>query len=168
MQRHELIARLKSDLRLPFAVMAVMLLWILLTLVSLALHLSHGIGRAMTLQPVSATQPVAIAGLHLFGQYASDYNDLPETQLQLTLQGTEVSSTNAAYSLAIIASSGQQTKAYHVGDYVPGGATIHAIQAERVILDDNGELERLSMPIPKLTITPVTPGLPANSGLTPA
>jgi general secretion pathway protein C len=153
-----------EDSRVPLLVLLIIVVCFLVSSLSVVGYFRVNVGTPITLPTIKAAVPTPIAGMHLFGIYASDYNDLPETQLQLVLQGTEISKAESGLSLALIQSS-SKTKVYHVGDSVPGGATIHAIQEDRVIINDNGELERLSMPIPKLSIIPATAGLPANSGL---
>jgi type II secretory pathway component PulC len=159
------LQKYKADARVPRLVTAVIVLCFIISAYSIMGYFRLSAGTPISLPIIKAVQSTPIAGMHLFGYYASDYNDLPETQLQLTLQGTEVNLTDTDLSLAIIASSGQKTKTYYIGNSIPGGATIHAIQQTRVIINDNGELERLSMKIPKLTEAPVTQGIPMNSGL---
>lgn len=96
-----------------------------------------------------------IAGAHLFG--AADANDAPvapveelddlaETNLRnLTLRGT-IASDRKEFSIAIIANSGNEEKVYTVGDAVASGASLHAVYADRVVLNENGELTNLSLP----------------------
>lgn len=103
--------------------------------------------------PPPVTTPVAttdVAALHLMGIYDAKTADIPATQLQLTLQGTVVSVDDPARSHALIQSPGQPTKVYQVGDFVPGNAKIEKIEKDFVILDDNGQLQKLRMPVPVL------------------
>ena len=162
------IQLVKQDRRVPLLALVLVGVYFLFTLFSLVSYFSLRMGTPVALPSISAAHQAPIPAMHLFGDYASDYDDLPETRLQLTLAGTEISTTDAKASLALITAPGQNTKLYHIGANVPGGASIHAIQKNRVILNDNGELERLTMPIPILKATPVVPGLPINSGLSPA
>lgn len=106
--------------------------------------------------PLAVVQPIVetntlpnIADSHLFGLYSNNPNQLPETSLQLQLQGTLFSSA-AADSRAIIAQSGGQPKVYEIGQTVPGGATIKAIEQKQIILNYNNQLELLRLPVPKL------------------
>ena len=122
----------------------------------------------LNLPKVNTYHAPILAKLHLFGFYTSDYDDLPETQLQLKLEGTAIEPNAQQNSLAIINDPNNQTKTYHIGDIVPGGASIHAIEENRIILNDNGLLERLSMHLPTLIMQPPTVRPPLNSGLSPS
>ncbi len=93
----------------------------------------------------------AIARLHLFGR-AEEKRPLaqvpvsaPETRLSLTLRGV-VASGNPAHAAAIIASGSGPDDFYKVGATVPGGAVIHEIRPEKVILQRGGRFETLTLP----------------------
>ena len=105
-----------------------------------------------------STDIARVAATHMFGaadpaevQAASTIN-APETRLNLKLRGI-LSATDADYSRAIIA-SGSQEKVYAVGSSVPGGAVVHSVLADRVILDRSGQLETLTLPRQSADITP--------------
>jgi general secretion pathway protein C len=92
-----------------------------------------------------------VANWHLFGVATDDADqanietiDAPETRLNLQLQGI-LAAEDDAPSLAIIR-SGQTEKIYARGDTVSGGARVHAILADRVILRRSGQLETLRLP----------------------
>ena len=87
-----------------------------------------------------------IANLHLMGIYDTKTATLPTTQLQLTLQGTVVNTSDSTQSRALIASPDQPTKVYQIGDVVPGDAKIEKIDMHFVILDNNGQLQKLRLP----------------------
>ena len=109
-------------------------------------------------QPISLRPPVDIASLHLFGQYQTHLTDLPQTRLQLTLQGIEFSMVSKE-SRALISTADQPTQIYKMGDIVPGGATLRTILRDQVILSEHGQLARLNLPVPKLNgmMTAATP-----------
>lgn len=93
----------------------------------------------------------AVAAMHLFGTadvpgeaLAAAAIDAPETRLNLKLRGI-LAANEAALSRAII-SSGSDDKVYAVGDGVPGGATVEAVLADRVLLRREGRLETLRLP----------------------
>ncbi|MEK6749486.1 MAG: type II secretion system protein GspC [Pseudomonadota bacterium] len=95
----------------------------------------------------------SLAGLHIFGQatMAPPADQLlapytaPETQLRLTLLGVFAStSKNSAW--AIIGDQGGGEETYGVGANVPGGATVHEIMPDRVVLLRNGRYETLRLP----------------------
>ena len=92
-----------------------------------------------------------VSAYHLFGdakkQVATQQKiiDAPETRLRLNLKGVFAAS-NAAQALAIISSSKDKDKTYHVGDKITGGVLLHAVYTDRVILKRNGQLETLRLP----------------------
>lgn len=96
-----------------------------------------------------------ISAYHLFGNAKQQSKvkqtviDAPETRLRLDLKGV-FASTNASEALAIISSSKEKDKTYRIGDKVFGGAILHAVYADRVILKRNGRLETLRLPKPKV------------------
>lgn len=92
-----------------------------------------------------------IASLHLFGQAEAQATpeiaanvDAPETRLNLKLRGI-LSANQPEYSRAIIA-SGNNEDIYAVGAGVPGGATVHAVLDDRVLLNRRGKIEALTLP----------------------
>lgn len=96
----------------------------------------------------------AIANTHIFGEAdkvetvvvpQDSYENLSETRLSLTLKGT-IASPEEAHSIAIISDSRNEEKNYVIGDTVAPGASLHAIYADRVILNRGGTLEVLNLP----------------------
>lgn len=92
-----------------------------------------------------------IADMHLFGEadateqaVAAESIDAPETRLNLQLQGI-LAADGDGKGLAIIR-SGSQEKVYAPGDSVSGGARVHSVLADRVILRRGGQLETLRLP----------------------
>ncbi len=94
-----------------------------------------------------------IVNAHLFGEASADapapvetaIDDAPETRLSLTLKGT-VAADDPDLALAIIADSRGDEKVYAIRDSIPGGVTLHAVYADRVILNRAGTLEALKLP----------------------
>jgi general secretion pathway protein C len=95
-----------------------------------------------------------IADAHIFGEAGAEpvdvapppiTDDLAETRLSLTLKGT-VAATDPEDAFAIIADQTNDEKVYGIGDAVVGGATLHAVYADRVILNENGALRALKLP----------------------
>src|SRR5690606_29240499 len=93
----------------------------------------------------------AIPALHPFraaetesGTIAAAAADAPETRLNRKLRGV-LASSDPALSRAVI-SSGNEEKVYAIGVTVPGGATLEAVLADRVILRRSGRLETLRLP----------------------
>lgn len=96
-----------------------------------------------------------VSAFHLFGDAKKQpvvqqkVIDAPETRLRLSLKGVFASS-NPKQALAIIAASKGEDKTYHIGDKVSGGALLHAVYDDRIILKRNGKLETLRLPKSKL------------------
>jgi general secretion pathway protein C len=104
---------------------------------------------------ISNTGLKEVGAYHLFGDAKKQIVvnekiiDAPETRLRLDLKGV-FASTNTEEALAIISSSKNKDKTYHIGDKVTAGVSLHAIYADRVILKRNGQLETLRLPKPKV------------------
>lgn len=96
---------------------------------------------------------IKVGSYHLFGnakaQVQDKVIDAPETRLRLDLKGV-FASTNASQALAIISSSKGKDKMYHIGDKVIGGALLHSVYTDRIILKRNGKLETLRLPKSKV------------------
>lgn len=95
-----------------------------------------------------------IANAHIFGEATADtapppppadHEDLAETRLNLSLKGT-ITASDERLSIAIIADTGNEEKVYAIRDTVVPGTTLHAVYADRVILDRSGALEALKLP----------------------
>lgn len=98
----------------------------------------------------------ALINAHLFGVAelgtgseepapGADASSAPETALNLSLRGA-IAAEDPRYAHAIIADGSGVEKVYFVKDAVPGGATVHSVQADRVILNRGGVLEALLLP----------------------
>jgi general secretion pathway protein C len=98
----------------------------------------------------------AISAAHVFGiadavdeappPIAVEHEDLRETKLSnLSLKGT-IASYPAELSIAIIADGGNKEKVYTIGSPVTNGAKLHAVYADRVVLNENGVLTNLKLP----------------------
>jgi general secretion pathway protein C len=90
----------------------------------------------------------AITRAHLFGTEAPGPGQpgvaiAPKVPLVLT---GVIAGNDAQNGLAIIGQTAQATKVYAVGDTIPGGVKLHSVYEDRVILDDNGELQTLALP----------------------
>lgn len=148
--------------RLSYGALILAILLFLNAIVSGVIPLLHP-ASSSTLKTSSAfsavqVQPLPnIAAWHLFGFYqppvtlvnSQNIGSLPTTRLQLKLIGLFTDS-NPKLSKALISAEGQPAKSYGVGDNVPGGATVYEILADRVILQQDGQLERLDLPIKPL------------------
>ena len=91
-----------------------------------------------------------IAGLHLFGNPAAKPaapampKELPKTDLKLTLVGAITDSDPSRASALIDAE--KQTRRYYIGENIPGGAVLHEVRADSVVLKRDNRYETLSFP----------------------
>jgi general secretion pathway protein C len=94
------------------------------------------------------TDVAAITNAHLFGAAAvakqSDAN-APQTSMPLVLTGI-IAGNDPQNGLAILGPTAQTAKVHAVGDTVPGGARLHSVYTDRVIINRNGQLESLVLP----------------------
>jgi len=81
-----------------------------------------------------------------FAVPATEDEDLPDTRISsLSLKGT-ITSTPAELAVAIIADGNNDEKVYVIGDPVTAAAMLHAVYADRVVLNENGALTNLKLP----------------------
>lgn len=147
--------RLRRDPRVPLIFAAIIALIFIFTLWGMINNFrAHYVKHIAMTQVTPIHSLVNIRALHLFGVYIHNLADLPATQLQLTLTGTVVSLDSPGQSRALIASPGQPTKVYQVGDMLPGNATITRVAKHHVVINDNGTLEKLSLPVEQLNNNP--------------
>ena len=107
----------------------------------------------------TAASVQAIAGAHIFGvavqdDAAEDYAQPPVEEMEnlrdtrltnLSLKGT-IAATPAERAVAIIADGSNEEKVYTIGASVTNGATLHAVYADRVVLNESGVLTNLKLP----------------------
>ena len=102
---------------------------------------------AETPTPLSGASPrEPVARWHLFGlpSQAPQQTMIASTNSGLILRGT-VASANPSVGTAFIADAQGKEGVYRVGGSVPGGGTLEAVYAGRVILLNNGQREVLSL-----------------------
>jgi general secretion pathway protein C len=150
----------KIETKLPRWVSIALAVLILITLAKVVVgFFAGGVNETIT-PPTSAAnanikpQPRAnhdrkVAQLHLMGKPApisstKQVANAPETTLNLKLLG--VLAGDKDYGYAIISSGGNKIKHYALGDDVPGGATLHAVFSDRVILERDIRMETLRLP----------------------
>src|SRR5690606_13582858 len=104
-------------------------------------------GSNITQRPIKQ-----ILGLNLFGSPAADAvgpvqttEELPETNLQLTLRGISASGETDVGG-ALIEGPDRNTDFFRVGESMPGNASLHSVYANRVVIDRSGQLENLFFP----------------------
>jgi general secretion pathway protein C len=150
---------------LPPIVIAILVIAIAYQLATLTWTLVPGSAPAFAPAPraiVNDTEPAADLSVlndsHLFGEAAeqtapvvTEVVDAPDTTLSLTLKGIVAKTDDSkgrAVPGAIVSSSRGEEHTYQVGQTVADsdGATVHAIYADRVLLNRNGRLETLRFP----------------------
>jgi general secretion pathway protein C len=93
----------------------------------------------------------AITNAHLMGftpapvASAEDASNAPISSVPLVVTGI-MAANDPRYGLAILGQTAQSTKVYAVGDNVPGGAKLHSVYSDRVVIDRGGHLETLVLP----------------------
>ncbi len=95
----------------------------------------------------------AIVDAHLFGQAAVSATEAPQTSIPLVLAGV-LALQDPSQGMAILGPNPAQAKLYAVGAAVPGGARLHAVYRDRVLLDRGGTLESLTLPRKSLVAAP--------------
>jgi general secretion pathway protein C len=119
-----------------------------------------GIGAAPALPQTSVNptlQLATIVNAHLFGAGAAAMgSDAPATSMPLILAGV-IADPDPGKGVAIIGENAAAGKLYTVGGAIPGGAHLHAVYSDRVLLERNGGLETLMLPHTPMTNRPVTP-----------
>jgi general secretion pathway protein C len=108
-------------------------------------------------QTEGAADVQAIVNAHIFGIADADpvenaqpvpeeTSNLRDTRLSnLSLKGT-IASYPAELAVAIIADGGNKEQVYSIGESVASGAHLHAVYADRVVLNENGVLTNLKLP----------------------
>lgn len=150
----------KIEMKLPRWVSIALAILILITLAKVFVGFlstdsnkiitSHSSVADNSVKPQSRTNhDRKIVQLHLMGKPASTSTpkqvaDAPETTLNLKLLG--VLAGGKEYGYAIISSGGNTIKHYSLGDDVPGGAILHAVFSDRVILERDIRMETLRLP----------------------
>jgi general secretion pathway protein C len=105
---------------------------------------------AVALAPVAPALDVStLVNAHLFGNAAAqatgDAANAPATSMPLVLTGL-FASQDPKEGMAIIGESAQAAKFVIVGQQVPGGAQLHSVYDDRVIIDRAGTLESVFLP----------------------
>lgn len=149
------LAALRQDQRTPRTITAIIAFLFILTLWNTITDFISHHTKIVVAQTTKITPLTNVADLHIFGIYTNQTQNLPATSLQLTLDGTVVVLGAPNESLALITGPGEPTKIYHVGETLPGNATITSIAKHEVIINDDGRLEKLLLPIDKLNNNPL-------------
>ncbi|MFN7098135.1 MAG: type II secretion system protein N [Gammaproteobacteria bacterium] len=143
-------------------------LWIILNLIqTTAIFFYHAPTHVNTTPSLanSSAESALVAQIpnwHLFGQAPlapSNEQNLPLSSLNLTVTGIFYQSDHKQ-AKAIISDANGNTKVYKVGDIVPGGVTLYDILPDSVIVESDGQLEKLTISGRELQFSPPPQGLP--------
>lgn len=98
-----------------------------------------------------------ITSAHLFGTAsAPSANEAaanaPKTSLDLTLLGVAAGEQGVPSQAIIANGSNKEQHTYSIGASLPGGAVVHGIYADRVVIAHDGRLESLPLPQPGTSI----------------
>ncbi|MCS6947576.1 MAG: type II secretion system protein GspC [Steroidobacteraceae bacterium] len=90
---------------------------------------------------------VALMNANLFGEAKNPLNagDAPATSAPLVLAGT-IAGEDPQQGFALIGDSAPTARVYATGAALPGGARLHSVYRDRVLIERNGQLESLALP----------------------
>ncbi|HEX5754850.1 MAG TPA: type II secretion system protein N [Arenimonas sp.] len=129
------------------AALAALLLVLLARLLLLLLGEAQLPAATMAPTAAAANAPASrqpIADWHLFGLPGNAATPASETRLSLQLRGT-IAASDPAQGSAFIADANGREARYRVNDTLPGGARLLAVYPGRVLLDNAGARETLSL-----------------------
>jgi general secretion pathway protein C len=101
----------------------------------------------------AAQQRLDVAGIansHLFGAppvaaAGVDASNAPRSSAPLVLTGI-IAASDPKDGMAIVGESAAAAKVYAVGDNLPGGARVHSVYEDRVLIERGGAIESLVLP----------------------
>jgi general secretion pathway protein C len=130
------------------ALILLQLLQIALPLVSKPLKVPQPVlAPAMPRAQRSGVDIQTVVSAHLFGvppAATQDEGNAPQSSANLLLAGT-IATQDPKHGIAIISDAGAPSKVYSVGERI-GGASLHSVYLDHVILDRAGALETLVLP----------------------
>ncbi|MDX1588851.1 MAG: type II secretion system protein N [Oleiphilaceae bacterium] len=102
----------------------------------------------------SPARDLAIEEVLLFGQPGQEEEgpelveteNLPETNLRLTLRGVMAGEREATRNSALVEGPDKETDLYFVGQELPGNARLHKVHERRIVIERGGALETLHFP----------------------
>lgn len=100
---------------------------------------------------------MSMASAHLFGHAelaASDAANAPRTSMPLVLAGL-LAANDPEAGYAIVGESAAAAKLHAVGSTLPGGARLHSVYGDRIVIERGGVLE--SLMLPKQLLATMTP-----------
>lgn len=101
----------------------------------------------------------SILRTNLFGQAPQAAGATPVTSMPLVLTGV-IADNDEKLGFALLGPSATSIRLYRVGESLPGGARLHAVHVDRVMLDRGGSIEALMLPRRNPSATPPAPLTP--------
>jgi general secretion pathway protein C len=100
----------------------------------------------------------SLIGANLFGSAAqfAQQGPAPVTSMALVLVGV-MAAEDPQRGVAILGTSAPAAKVYLVGATLPGGARLHAIYSDRVLIEHGGSIEALPLPRQPSAAAPAPP-----------
>ena len=133
------------------------MLYFSITELSSDIKLSHKVVQptAIKTQTDDSVQNLiaALPQAHLFGQKPLATSYIPITSLNIRLTGI-LKAPAGSLSKAIIANADKPGEVYRVGDTLPGGIGVYAIDETGIVLENAGHLEKLPLIRPVLSFLP--------------
>lgn len=108
-----------------------------------------------------------LVGSNLFGKARNGSDDpktAPATTDTLVLTGV-LARRDPRKGIAILGPTAQETAVHVVGDTLPGGLRLHSVYADRILLDRDGTIESLRLPVKSSGPGPVEPTVSAGNSL---
>lgn len=139
-----------SDRVLPFLILSGIALMLGYYIVYFTATFRWSVSPVVVSQALPAIVVPNASQWHLFGAYDNSTALLPVTTLALQLEGVMVSPNQPRASYAIIQPPGHPAKVYRVGDTMPGGITLKRITNDQVVIEYQGRLQRLLLPVQQL------------------
>ena len=108
---------------------------------------SNAAGQAPIHAPVNPSVELAtIVNAHLFGVAGAQAGgNAPQTTIPLILAGV-IAEKDPTKGQAIIGDTASAAKLFAVGAMIPGGARLHAVYGDHVLIERGGRLETLPLP----------------------
>lgn len=104
--------------------------------------------QAVAAAPATGVDVSALVAANLFGRSAPagpGDGTAPVTSMALVLVGV-LADDDPMKGIAILGPSATAARVYLIGSGVPGGAKLHAVYSDRVLLDRGGAIEALMLP----------------------
>jgi type II secretion system (T2SS) protein C len=98
---------------------------------------------------------------------ARDVQTPRESPPRVALHGVVYRGKDGASSQALLSVEGQPEQVYGIGDSVAAGWSVHAIQAQRVILSKGTELASIDVVAPAASETAATPAIQPSAPIAP-